>query len=51
MSPMRRVAEAAQRMPEAQYSEGTETPRRSQTMTDTQYINEDRDSNPRPTPV
>ena len=28
MSPMRRVAEAAQRTPEAHYSEGTETLRR-----------------------
>ena len=42
MNPMRRVAEAAQRTPEAQYSEGTEIPSRPQTMTDTQYINEDR---------
>ena len=50
MSPMRRVADAAQRTPEAQYSEGTETQRRPQTMSDTQYINEDRDSTPRPTP-
>ena len=49
MSPMRRVAEAAQRTPEAQYSEGIETPRRPQTMTDAQYIDKDRDQ-PRPTP-
>ena len=46
MSPVRRVAEAAQRTPEAQYSEGTETSRRPQAMTDTQYPNEDRDPTP-----
>ena len=46
MSPMTRIAEVAQRTPEAQYSEGTETPRRPQAMTDTQYLNEDRDPTP-----
>ena len=51
MSPLRRVAEAAQRTPEAQYSEGIETPRGPQTMTDTQYINENSNSTPRPTPL
>ena len=37
-------------MPEAQYSEDTETPGRSQPMRDTQNIDEDRDSTPRLTP-
>ena len=51
MSPMRTVAEAAQRTPEAQYVEGTETPRRPQTVTDTQHIDGERNSTPRPTPL
>ena len=50
MSAMRRVAEAAQGTPEAQYSEGTETLRRPQPMTGTQNIDEGRDSTPRLTP-
>ena len=50
MSPLRRVAEAARRTPEAQYSEDTETPRRTQPMTYTQNIDEGRDSTLRLTP-
>ena len=42
MSPMRRVAEAAHRTPEAQYTNNTETPREFQEMADTQHVHEER---------
>ena len=50
MSPMRRVAEAACRTPEAQYTDNTEVPREPQEMVDTHHVDEERDSTPRQFP-
>ena len=50
MSPMRRVAQAAHRTPEAQYTDNTETPREPQEMADTQHVDEERDSTKRQFP-
>ena len=44
MSPMRRVAEAAHRTPEAQYTDNMEVPRKSHEMIDTHHMDEERNS-------
>ena len=44
MSPMRRVAEAACRTPEAHYTDNVDIPRESQEMIDTHHVDEERDS-------
>ena len=44
MSPIKRIAEAACRTPEAQYTDNAETPREPQEMADTQHVDEERDS-------
>ena len=51
MSPMRRVAEAAHRMPEAQYTDNIEAPRGPQEMVHTHHVDEERDSTPRQFPL
>ena len=50
MSPMRRVAEAACRTPEVQYTDNTETPRESYKMVNTHHIDEERNSTLRQIP-
>ena len=50
MSPMRRVAEAAHRTPEVQYTDNTETPGESHEMVDTHHIDEERNSTLRQIP-
>ena len=47
MSPMRRVAEAAHRTPEAHYTDNVDAPRESQEIIDTHHVDEERDSTPR----
>ena len=47
MSPMRRVAEAACRTPEAHYTDNVDISRESQEMIDTPHVDEERDSAPR----
>ena len=43
MSPMRRVAEAACRTPEAHYTDNVDAPRGSQEMIDTHHVDGERD--------
>ena len=50
MSPMRRVAEAAHRIPEVQYTDNTETLRESHEMVDTHHIDEEKNSTLRQIP-
>ena len=50
MSPMRRVAEAAHRTPEAHYTNNVDVPRESQEMIDTHHVDEEGDLTSRQLP-